>query len=434
MSREFVKINKFKRAVQSIGDHTTKGANPDQPPQQPQQLPPQAAPSPNPFCGSHSNDEAATAAEVVERRSRAQKARQRWKILCLVKASDTVADETARKERVQEKVDDWMRTMVHKLTIDDNLNGSSGGGGDGAATPVKTTGHLISPQDMINADTSKLISKVPSVTIDDVKKREDKIHQEAESERMAARAEAERERERQLVLEGKIKLKREHLKDPVLKLHYDMIKLRKRALREAGPQSPRPTPAARRKKLSGGGGGQPQPQQLDKKVSTTSSVRAGAYKPGVKLKWSTAMSRITANAIMEKKKNGTIDDEYDSDLSDGGGGGGGKNTRTKKRKSVRKTAESHRVTALDEAEKDTVVARFVYDEQSDLLKSTLSSTDSMESDKDNVNGDVTSRPPAKVKIKRINPVYQAFDDVEGVDDLYRIAEFCVQPSYLYQHL
>ena len=40
------------------------------------------------------------------------KARQRWKILCLVKASDTVADETARKERVQEKVDDWMRTMV----------------------------------------------------------------------------------------------------------------------------------------------------------------------------------------------------------------------------------------------------------------------------------------------------------------------------------
>ena len=427
MSREFVKINKFKRAVQSIGDHTSRGANPDQPPQQ-QPQPPQAAPPPNPSGGGHSNDEAATAAEVAERRSRAQKARQRWKILCLVKASDTVADETARKERVQEKVDDWMRTMVHKLTIDDTLKSSSAGGGDGAATPVKTTGHLISPQDMINADTSKLISKVPTVTIDDVKKREDKIHQEAESERMAARAEAERERERQLVLEGKIKLKREHLKDPVLKLHYDMIKLRKRALREAGPQSPRPTPAARRKKLSGGG--QPQ-QQLDKKVSTTSSVRAGAYKPGVKLKWSTAMSRITANAIMEKKnKNGTIDDEYDSDLSDGGG----KNTRTKKRKSVRKTAEAHRMTALDEAEKDTVVARFVYDEQNDLLKSTLSSTDSMESDKDNVNGDVTSRPPAKVKIKRINPVYQAFDDVEGVDDLYRIAEFCVQPSYLYQHL
>ena len=54
-------------------------------------------------------DTATTAAEAADKR---QKARQRWKILCLVKASDTVADETARKERVQEKVDDWMRTMV----------------------------------------------------------------------------------------------------------------------------------------------------------------------------------------------------------------------------------------------------------------------------------------------------------------------------------
>ena len=82
------------------------------------------------------------------------------------------------------------------------------------------------------------------------------------------------------MLEGKIKLKREHLKDPVLKLHYDMIKLKKRAIREAGPasssQSPRPS-SARRKKLSNT---TPSSNLNDKKTSTTSSVRAGAYKPG----------------------------------------------------------------------------------------------------------------------------------------------------------
>ena len=70
----------------------------------------------------------AAAAEAVDKR---KKARQRWKILCLVKASDTVADETARKERVQEKVDDWMRTIAHKLTIDETLNSTT--------TPTKAT-------------------------------------------------------------------------------------------------------------------------------------------------------------------------------------------------------------------------------------------------------------------------------------------------------
>ena len=59
-------------------------------------------------------DDAGTTADgaAAAAADKRHKARQRWKILCLVKASDTVADETARKERVQEKVDDWMRTMV----------------------------------------------------------------------------------------------------------------------------------------------------------------------------------------------------------------------------------------------------------------------------------------------------------------------------------
>ena len=44
-------------------------------------------------------------------------ARQRWKILCLVKTSDTVADETARQENLKERVDEWMSSMISKMSM-----------------------------------------------------------------------------------------------------------------------------------------------------------------------------------------------------------------------------------------------------------------------------------------------------------------------------
>ena len=59
---------------------------------------------------------------------------------------------------------------------------------------------MMHPQDMINADTSKLISKVPTVTIDDFIAREDKLQEEEQSERMAARAEEERARQTGILL------------------------------------------------------------------------------------------------------------------------------------------------------------------------------------------------------------------------------------------
>ena len=65
----------------------------------------------------------------------------------------------------------------------------------GPKTTFPAAGHLKHPQDMINADTSKLISKVPTVTIDDFIAREDKLQEEEQSERMAARAEEERARQ-----------------------------------------------------------------------------------------------------------------------------------------------------------------------------------------------------------------------------------------------
>ena len=124
MISEFAKIHKFKRLVQSIGDHTSNGGNLDHSKSggaeasdrggggggvtaHHQQQQPESRNDSEPAAAG--STDFAAAAEAVDKR---KKARQRWKILCLVKASDTVADETARKERVQEKVDDWMRTMV----------------------------------------------------------------------------------------------------------------------------------------------------------------------------------------------------------------------------------------------------------------------------------------------------------------------------------
>ena len=59
-----------------------------------------------------------------------------------------------------------------------------------------------------------------------------KLRKKAEAEqanRIKARAELELERERLLVLEGKMKVKPEHLKDPILKLHFDCLKMEKKA-------------------------------------------------------------------------------------------------------------------------------------------------------------------------------------------------------------
>ena len=86
------------------------------------------------------------------------------------------------------------------MTIDEEALAS-------ASTKSPTTtraagGLLMQPRDMINADTSKLITLPPTVTIDDVKRREDRMEEQKEQERMLAREEKERERERQMVLEA----------------------------------------------------------------------------------------------------------------------------------------------------------------------------------------------------------------------------------------
>ena len=86
------------------------------------------------------------------------------------------------------------------MTIDEEALASAS---TKSPTPTRAAGGLLmQPRDMINADTSKLITLPPTVTIDDVKRREDRMEEQKEQERMLAREEKERERERQMVLEA----------------------------------------------------------------------------------------------------------------------------------------------------------------------------------------------------------------------------------------
>lgn len=46
--------------------------------------------------------------------TKADLARQRWKIFCLVKTADAETDEIVRQERLKERVDEWMAGFVNK--------------------------------------------------------------------------------------------------------------------------------------------------------------------------------------------------------------------------------------------------------------------------------------------------------------------------------
>ena len=56
---------------------------------------------------------------VTENQRQAEKERvkQRWKILCLVKTSDRVGDEHLKQEKLKERVDEWMSSMVNQMRL-----------------------------------------------------------------------------------------------------------------------------------------------------------------------------------------------------------------------------------------------------------------------------------------------------------------------------
>ena len=54
--------------------------------------------------------------EQLEQR-RSWDAQRRWKILCIVRTADVESDETARQEKIQERVDEWMSGFMAKMRI-----------------------------------------------------------------------------------------------------------------------------------------------------------------------------------------------------------------------------------------------------------------------------------------------------------------------------
>lgn len=184
-------------------------------------------------------------------------ARQRWKILCLVKTSDTVADETIRQEKIKERVDEWMSKMVSKMKVDEEVttqeNGSHQGSSSGRSSP-------------------STLSSDYKASLEELKRQT----QREQLRRIRQREQVERERERLMVLEGKIAIKPEHMQDPLLRIHSQCLQMEKQA-----------------KEL--------QARKLKKKERK-------AKRKAIKMKWSTAKDKLKLNNfnMFENDNNDTV--------------------------------------------------------------------------------------------------------------------------------
>ena len=78
------------------------------------------------------------------------------------------------------------------------------------------------------------------------------------------------ERERLLVLEGKIKMTAEHMKDPVLKWHHDFKKVEVKVKKSQ-----------------------------ERKLSTKAKRKVSAHTSKIKLKWSSAVDKLKVKNFMD---------------------------------------------------------------------------------------------------------------------------------------
>ena len=393
------------------------------------------------------------------------KARERWKILCLVKTSDPRTDHTARQERITEKVDDWMRKMVIKMQQKDdegeNSNTNKPKLSISTATALNGFKNLLNRNRSRNDDFDESTREVrvsprnevvPKDEMQRLQKTEESRQLKEQKERMAAREKAEWERERKLILDGKVKLRKEHLKkdDPLLKLHHEKLQMKRKASK--GSRSPKPS--LNRKSMTSG---------IPGADSTTSSSISGP-KSAIKLRWSSAMNKVSANALMEKKKKALELEQIkqkQEDLQDeqekegmmrvnrrkGGISGGPPHPLYQSLKANRLStyynAYDELGTFLDNRNDDddletvndvedateTVVAQLLYDESKDELKENLEGIRDEKEDEDaDIVMDNTDESDSKKEAQRMNPVYAALDDAEDVDDMFRIAEIWVNPK------
>ena len=384
-----------------------------------------------------------------------EKARQRWKLLCLVKTSDPKSDVAARQERITEKVDDWMRKMVMKMHLGDDERKRSGEGQCFAAAMHRHT-FSSAARFLIKNKISAPTSISPKDEMEKLMKNEESRQLNEQKQRMEAREQAEWERERQLILEGKIKLKKEHLlkQDPLIKLHYQKIQMKRKASK--GSRSPKPS-VHRKSTISSGG-----THTTSSGTGPGSTTSSSGPKSAIKLRWSSAMSRVKANAILQRKKAAEEaerlrlereeleeEEQYKEAMLKNRRKGGvsagpphqlyhhlrGANRLSRYYNAYDEVEtfldnENRHETANDvENATETVVAQLLYDEGKDELKSDLDEIIGEDNDVDGKNNNGASDGvDVKKKIKRINPVFAALDDAKDVDDMFRIAEIWVNPN------
>jgi len=317
--------------------------------------------------------------EPQEKLSNKDRARQRWKILCLVKTSDFQADETARKEKLKERVDEWMSSMVGRMKIPDDTNNIDSRLNEDTDTTSKgstKTAAAASLDNLIPNGSDYPTSGRSSPNVPKYKEELEELRKKSEQEQMKRikkRQQLEWEKERLLMLEGKIQITKEHLNDPILKFHHDFKKVEVKAKK------------SQERKLS--------QIKAKRKISQNSSR--------IKVKWSNAMDKLKVKNFMDLNNVNKIDGSTSG--------------------SVNPNPDSD---PNSEPETETVVANLVYDESQDQLTSSLLDSETTEQPTD-VNF-------TRKKIKHPNPVFQAFDDAKNVDDLYRIAEIWVNPTVYYQ--
>ena len=310
-------------------------------------------------------------------------ARQRWKILCLVRTADAETDEITRQERLKERVDDWLAGFVSRLRLEEERKRKAAA----AAAEQRRQQRKASSANNSNRDSgldlssgldfdeASEVQRVLSDAKSEIRRSRTKERRRLEQEqrkRIRQRERDERDRERNLVLEGKIAASKVHLKDPMIRVQRDLLSVDRRIYKA---RSVSPSPRAKSKS--------PRPKRKTSSSSTTRKATSTKTKNAVKVKWKSS----------DEKKVSRTATETSLDLLD--------------------------LHTLVEDCTETVIANLVYDERKDELTAQQRGG---ESDK------------ASEATSHANPVFSAFEKAKGVDDLYRIAEIYVDPAQIYSDL
>lgn len=316
------------------------------------------------------------------------KARLRWKVLCLVKTADVEADEAVRKEKIKERVDEWMSRFVSKLRISqeeakERREGTSVGESNGAAADLDPP------------------SLLPDKFLKRSRIRERKQHEIEQKKRIQRREEEEKERERQLMIrQGKRPLMFSSKKKPPttnstssskkVHHHHHFLEKSTKSLFPAQPGKALELPpishnngvSAPNVKCAKSKSPKPKRKRPKSRASNKSNSSSASSK--LKLKWAKVENGRTSPG-----------DVVDRDLHS-------------------------RVEECTE----TVIANLVYDETTDELFNDDSLADPYERQSHQ------QKPPSP-QLKEgagFNPVFNAMEKAKGVDELFRIAEVWVNPE------